>query len=281
MGAKGLWRHVQGTAVVPIPYIVTNGIPVLSDRKTAATEDQIEAKEAKIIEFEKREYLACHILLSTTSTRLTSTIKDLPTAEDMWKVVKDDATSKSTLYLLDAEDQLSSIKLADNNDPGAHLGELQNHFQLMLQCQDNRIKTGSTMSDTQFNIIIMSSLPESYQPTLQTITTSERANKLSGSQLTTIKADDLIAFIIEEAQHQVKLTMSTQKLLNQPSQRALKHRHLKGKARRNPNISQISPAKTAKDPAMENLIATPREVAKKSKDQSRNKKPKRKKLRRL
>ena len=66
MGAKGLWRHVQGTAVVPVPYIVTNGIPVLSDGKTVAMEDQIEAKETKIIEFEKREYLAHHILLSTT-----------------------------------------------------------------------------------------------------------------------------------------------------------------------------------------------------------------------
>ena len=83
MGAKGLWRHVQGTAVAPIPYIVTNGIPVLSDGKTVATEDQIEAKETKIIEFEKREYLAHHILLSTTSTRLASKIKDLLTAEDM------------------------------------------------------------------------------------------------------------------------------------------------------------------------------------------------------
>ena len=78
---------MQGTAVVPIPCIVANGIPVLSDRKTVATEDQIEAKETKIIEFEKREYLAHHILLSTTSTCLASKIKDLPTAEDMWKVV--------------------------------------------------------------------------------------------------------------------------------------------------------------------------------------------------
>ena len=158
------------------------------------------SKETKIIEFEKREYLARHILLSTTSIHLASKIKDLPTAEDIWKVVKDDAMSKSTLYLLDAEDQLSSMKLADNDNPKAHLNELQNHFQLMLQCWDNLIKT---MSDTRFNIIIMSSLPESYRPTLQTITASERANKLSGSQSTTIKADDLITFIIKEAQHRV------------------------------------------------------------------------------
>src|SRR6202789_107454 len=99
MGAKGLWRHVLGTATAPVPYVVTEGIPMLSDGKTPATEDQIEAKESKIIEFEKREYLARHILLSTTSTRLGAKIKDLSTAEAMWKVVTDDATSKSTLYL--------------------------------------------------------------------------------------------------------------------------------------------------------------------------------------
>ena len=58
MGAKGLWRHVKGTATAPIPFAVTNGIPMLSDGKTAATEDQIDAKESKIIDFEKRKYLA-------------------------------------------------------------------------------------------------------------------------------------------------------------------------------------------------------------------------------
>ena len=57
------------------------------------------------------------------------------------------------------------------------------------------------MSDTWFNIIKMSSLPESYWPTLQTITASNQASKLSGLQLTAIKADDIIACILEEAQH--------------------------------------------------------------------------------
>ena len=51
----------------------------------------------------------------------------------MWKVVKDDAMSKSTLYILDAEDQLSSMKLVDNDNPKTHLVELKNHFQTMLQ----------------------------------------------------------------------------------------------------------------------------------------------------
>src|ERR1700678_1349664 len=101
MGAKGLWRHVLGTAVAPVPYVVSQGKPMLSDGKTLATDDQIDTKESRIVEFEKREYLAKHILLSTTSTRLASLgarIKDLATAKAMWNIVQDDASSKSTLY---------------------------------------------------------------------------------------------------------------------------------------------------------------------------------------
>ena len=155
MGVKGLWRHVEGTATAPVPYAMSNGVVMLANRKMAASEDQIENKESKILEFEEREYLACHILLSTTSTRLGSKIKGLPTAEDMWKVVKDNATLKSTLYLLDAKDQLFSMKLQDNDNPKTHLSELKQHFQLMLQHCKNLIKIGSTLSDSRFNIIIM------------------------------------------------------------------------------------------------------------------------------
>ena len=203
MGSKALWRHVEGTAVAPKPYTVKEGVHLLADLKTHATDDQIEAKESKIIEFEKREYLAQHIILSTTSTRLGAKIKDMSSAEDMWKAVKEDATKKSTLHLLDAEEQLQTMKLNENEDSKAHLTELKQHFQLMMQRRDNLIKMGSTLSDTRFNIIIMSSLPESYRPTLQTITAAERASKLSGSQSQQMKPDDLMAFIIEEAQHRV------------------------------------------------------------------------------
>ena len=67
MGSRGLWRHIKGVAVAPKPYVVADGIPILADGKTAATEEQLEAKEAKMIEYKKREYLAQHIILSTMS----------------------------------------------------------------------------------------------------------------------------------------------------------------------------------------------------------------------
>ena len=203
LGSKGLWRHVMGTAIAPKPYALLADVAVIADRKTPATEEQIEAKEAKIQEFEKREYMAQHVILSTTSTRLGLKIKSLKTAKEMWDAVSADATTKSSLYLLDAEDQLASMKLAENEDSKAHLAEMKLHFQLMLQRRENLTKMGSELSDTRFNTIIMSSLLESYRPTLQMITAAEKANSLTGGSTKKMKADDLIAFLMEEAQHRV------------------------------------------------------------------------------
>jgi len=203
LGSKGLWRHVLGTAVAPKPFMLLNGEYILSDGKIEATEEQIESREVRITDFEKREYLAQHIILSTTSTRLGSKIKDLKTAKEMWDVVVADVTTKSTLFLLDAEEQLMSMKLSDNDDLKAHLVKIKQHFQVMIQHRENLIKMGSTLSDTHFNTLIMTSLLESYRPTLQTIMAAERASALTGTSPQKMKANDLIVFLIEEAQHRV------------------------------------------------------------------------------
>jgi hypothetical protein len=60
-----------------------SGAYVLADGKTPTTEEQVESKEAKIEDFEKKHYLAQHIILSTTSTRLSSKIKNMKSAHEM------------------------------------------------------------------------------------------------------------------------------------------------------------------------------------------------------
>jgi hypothetical protein len=84
------------------------------------------------------------------------------------------------LYLLDAEDQLASMKLSDIYNPKTHPAELKQHFQLMSQHHNNLTKMGSTLSNSRYNTIIMVSLPESYRPTLQTITAAERTTAALG-----------------------------------------------------------------------------------------------------
>ena len=59
-----------GTAVVPKPYAVVAGALILADGTTPASDDQVESKESKIMDYDKKEYLVQHIILSTTSTWL-------------------------------------------------------------------------------------------------------------------------------------------------------------------------------------------------------------------
>ena len=47
IGSKGLWRHVEGTAIAPKPYALDSRVPVPADGQTPALEDQIEARETK------------------------------------------------------------------------------------------------------------------------------------------------------------------------------------------------------------------------------------------
>jgi len=121
----------------------------------------------------------------------------------MWSIVKGNSTTKSTVHLIDTEDQLASMKLSDNDDPKTHLIELKSHFQLMLQCWDNLLSMGSTLSDSRFNTILMTSLPASYRPALQTITAAEQTNIALSSSSRQMKSDDLVTLFIEEAEHRV------------------------------------------------------------------------------
>ena len=159
---KGLWRHIRGTAIVPKPYALVARVPILVDGMTQATENQIKAREMKIINYDEHKYLTQHVILSTTSTHLGNKIKNLKTSHEMWDAVKVDATTKSTLFLLDTEDQLASMGLTENDDSKAHLMEVKQHFQLMGQRHNNLLKMGSMISNSHYNMIIMSSLPESY-----------------------------------------------------------------------------------------------------------------------
>jgi len=148
LGSKGLWEHVSGTALVPQWYAIVANISMLADGTTAATKDQVKTREDQVKKYNKESNLAQHVILSMTSPRLGAKIKNLTTAKEMWDIMKADATEKSTLFLLDAEDMLLSMRCSDSSDPKTHLTEIKAHFKLMVQRRDSLTEMGSTLSDT-------------------------------------------------------------------------------------------------------------------------------------
>src|SRR5262245_36406652 len=197
MGAKGMLRIVEGKAVVPVMYAQVNGTYVSSDGKTPATEDQLEAREEKIVDYEKRSYLAEHMILTSVSPRMASLIRNMKSANEMWVKVKEDCTNKSMIHVIDAEAQFAAMTCSDSSDPATHLSDMKSHLELMEKRFQNLNAIGSTWDASRYSQAILSSLPESYRPIIQTLSVQkESTGKLPDSSA-------LYKIIINEANHRV------------------------------------------------------------------------------
>ena len=199
MGAKGLLKFVEGTARKPVMYVLVSGIYVGSDGKTPVTEDQLEAREDKVDEYERRSYLAQHVILSSVSPRMGSLIKNMKSAKEMWDKVKEESTSKSTLHIIDAEEQLARMNCEDSSDPATHLADMKAHLDLMDKRYHNLLAIGSTWDDNRYGHLILGSLPESYRSIVQTLS----AQRTTSTSNTLPKSSALQSLILNEAEHRV------------------------------------------------------------------------------
>ena len=200
LGAKGLWKHAEGRARQPVPLVDVNGVLMARGSTTQpATDDEIELAERKADDYEKNEAYAKHIILSSTSPRLSSKIKNEPTAKIMWDAVVADVKNKSTLQQLDLLELLQSMRLDEGSDATTHLAEMEAHFRIMEERRDALATMGSPVGESNFLANVLKSVPESYRPTVQTIDTTQLLTK------TPVASADAIAMFIREARHHVIL----------------------------------------------------------------------------
>jgi hypothetical protein len=62
-GIKGLVVHLEGHTTPPAPFIQVNGVPMVA-QNIPVTDEQIEAKEKKMLDYKQKEFLAQHLILS-------------------------------------------------------------------------------------------------------------------------------------------------------------------------------------------------------------------------
>ena len=184
MGARGLIRHIEGTAKKPISYPEENGFFVKED-KSRATPAEIREREKDIDEYEQWEYSARHIMLTTISPRLSMLVKN-HNATQMWNTIKTDATRKSQLHKVDIRRRLQAMTCDEDGDVKAHLNA-------MMKLREELEAMGSSIADEDFGTMILTSLPRSFDTLLQSITQS--AN-LAGN---IIDPNDLTRIVLEES----------------------------------------------------------------------------------
>jgi hypothetical protein len=135
----------------------------MSGPSTVVTEDQINAKEKKLDEYEQKEYMACHVILGTILIHLLLTMKSLKSEKEMWDAVKKDATTKSKIHQVDTRCRLQQSKCDEDGDVKAHLIE-------MVKLHNELAGMGTSIGEEEFSTIILGLLPASYRTLLLTVT---------------------------------------------------------------------------------------------------------------
>jgi hypothetical protein len=108
-----------------MPYALVNSISMVSaNPNVPAIEDQIEARERQIMEYEQKKYLTQHLIFSSTSPCLSQKLLQHTTAKVMWDDIKPDATAKSSLHQIDILNRLQTMKCPSLLDLKTHLSQI-------------------------------------------------------------------------------------------------------------------------------------------------------------
>src|SRR3984893_5036168 len=191
MGAKGLIRHIEGTARQPLPFDVENGQPVMEPGKLA-TRLEIQDLECAMDDFEQKEYAARHIMLTTVSPRLSTMLRANTSAAQMWQQIILDATKKSRVHQVDTRRHLQELRCPEGGDVRAHLNA-------MTDLHNELEGIGAPVNNEDFATMIHVSLPLSYRPLLQSVLHAADMNEKA------VDPNYLIRIVLEE-NHQRQIT---------------------------------------------------------------------------
>ena len=165
MGSRGLMSHIEGCVTKLKLYDLLDGVAVLSDGKTKVTEEQIETHEKRIEDFETKRYLACHIMVHSIPVCLAQRVKDETNPKKMWDAIVADSEGKSVSHQVALQRWLYELKCEEGADIKAHLTEL-------IGMNQDLAAKGVTVTDDDFTALIMGSLPDSYKPLLQSVSSA-------------------------------------------------------------------------------------------------------------
>src|ERR1700731_1458382 len=191
VGAKGLIRHVEGTARRPLPFDVENGRPVTEPGKPA-TRLEIQELKRTMDEYEQKEYAARHIMLTTVSPRLSTMLRANTSAAQMWQQIILDATKKSRVHQVDTRRRLQELRCPEGGDVRAHLNA-------MTDLRNELEGIGAPVNNEDFATMIHVSLPLSYRPLLQSVLHAADMNEKA------VDPNYLIRIVLEE-NHQRQIT---------------------------------------------------------------------------
>jgi len=198
-----LKRYLEGRAKKPdgvtVINVGTEAAPNMVhsiDGTTFATEDEIEEAEKKLDEYEQRECTVKQTLYGSISDHRLIEIKNLTTATEAWKKLCSLHKDKSEIVAIDRRAHLQNLHMQEGGDVRAHTSEME-------RIREELSGLGAPVNDSDFGVMMLSSLPQSYRPMVQTMLAIARKSS------TKLTPELIVAHLTADAEYQDTLNQNT------------------------------------------------------------------------
>jgi len=179
--ACGLLKHIDGLESEPVDPITHSEGAVLSTDELV-----VEAEWKKLLKAWKQgEAIVKQQIAGTILDSLFMKVRGQGTAKGIWEALLKDFQNKSLMVSVDLCCRLQEEKCVKKGDVRAHFSKLR------TMCEDLSVM-GKPPADADFYMIILASLPPSYNPYISTI------NATLSILRKTLSSDNLILTVTEE-----------------------------------------------------------------------------------
>ncbi|PIL25828.1 transcription factor [Ganoderma sinense ZZ0214-1] len=164
----GQQQSVSGTGTT-----TTTVVPQSDPYANLSDEDyfkKVEDAEAKVDEFEQREFATRQQIYSTISDTMLIRVKNLPSAAMVWTALVTEYEGKSEMYSNVIRTRLLNTKCPEG-------GNLREHLDTLWHLREQLASMGATLPDQEFSATIYQSVPESYGYLLTSLSTAARISR--------------------------------------------------------------------------------------------------------
>jgi hypothetical protein len=159
---KGCVKQPNGVVIIDIGTAAASNMVHSIDGTTIATEDEIKEAEKKLDEYKQWECAVKQTLYGSISNHRLIEIKNLTTAAEAWKKLCSLHEDKSEIVAVDRRAHLQNLRMQEGGDVHAHISEME-------RICEELSRLGAPVNDSDFGVMLLSSLLQSYHPMVQTM----------------------------------------------------------------------------------------------------------------
>jgi len=168
--ARGVIGYLDGTIQKPTETPLPTTIPIESagsttDTTTPQTATEWYSKTPSPEEWEVRDAWALGLLIFNIMNPVALGVVTTKTAADAWTSLTQNYAITTDMAAIAADAELRGIKYEDSQDFDMHIKGLREKL-------DGALNAGAQISDASFRMIILSSLPKSWDPIVGTLYTA-------------------------------------------------------------------------------------------------------------